>query len=356
MTKIKFTDIISFVGATPTCFEGEKHYISTGAVDKFSVNNADVEIVTYANRPSRANLIAQKDDVLFAKMAETVKTLRIDEEMSKNIYSTGFCAVRANEKIITSKCLYYLVSSPVFLAQKDKYAFGATQRAITNSGMTNIFINVPSLSEQENCVKNLDAITLLIAKRKEQLVQLDKLVKSQFIEMFGRGAYPIKKWGEVFETKTGKLDSNAMVENGRYPFFTCSKETLRINTFAFDQEALLLAGNNAAGKYDVKYYKGKFNAYQRTYVLTLKREGVYQLFKCQLENKLDYLQQQSLGGLTKYLTIKILNDLEFIVPPIELQNEFARFVEQIDKSKLKIKRSLEKLETLKKALMQKYFG
>ena len=147
-----------------------------------------------------------------------------------------------------------------------------------------------------------------------------------------------------------------MVTDGEYPFFTCAKEVFRIDKYAFDQEALLLAGNNAAGKYDVKYYKGKFNAYQRTYVLGLKQNWSYQLFRYQLEDKLDYLQQHSLGGLTKYLTIKILGELEFIVPPMDKQDEFTAFVEQIDKSKFEIQKSLEKLETLKKALMQKYFG
>jgi type I restriction enzyme S subunit len=67
--------------------------------------------------------------------------------------------------------------------------------------------------------------------------------------------------------KTGKLDSNAAELNGEYPFFTCSPETLRINTFAFDTEAVLLAGNNADGIYPLKYYNGKFNAYQRTYII-----------------------------------------------------------------------------------------
>lgn len=141
------------------------------------------------------------------------------------------------------------------------------------------------------------------------------------------------KWNNIFNTTTGKLDSNAMVENGKYPFFTCAKEVFRIDKYAFDQEALLLAGNNAAGKYDVKYYKGKFNAYQRTYVLGLKKEWSYQLFRYQLEDKLEYLQHQSLGGLTKYLTLKILGELEFIVPPLDLQNQFADFVAQVDKSK-----------------------
>ena len=174
--------------------------------------------------------------------------------------------------------------------------------------------------------------------------------------MFDDKGYPKLKWNEVFNTTTGKLDSNAMVADGEYPFFTCAKEVFRIDKYAFDQEALLLAGNNAAGKYDVKYYKGKFNAYQRTYVLGLKQNWSYQLFRYQLEDKLDYLQQQSLGGLTKYLTIKILGELEFIVPPMDKQDEFTAFVEQIDKSKFEIQKSLEKLETLKKALMQKYFG
>ena len=145
--------------------------------------------------------------------------------------------------------------------------------------------------------------------------------------------YSVLKWNDVFDTTTGKLDSNAATEDGEYPFFTCSKEVLRIDKFAFNQEALLLAGNNAAGKYDVKYYNGKFNAYQRTYVLKLKGDWSYQLFRYQLEDKLIYLQQQSLGGLTKYLTMKILAELDFIMPPIDSQIEFEQFVNQVDKSK-----------------------
>lgn len=164
--------------------------------------------------------------------------------------------------------------------------------------------------------------------------------KSRFFELFYDKGYPVLKWNEVFSTTTGKLDSNAAVVGGEYPFFTCSKETLRIDKYAFEQEALLLAGNNAAGKYDVKYYNGRFNAYQRTYVLELKENWSYRLFQCQLEDKLEYLQQQSLGGLTKYLTLKILGELSFIIPPKELQNEFEVFVAEVDKSKFLIQKSL----------------
>ena len=141
----------------------------------------------------------------------------------------------------------------------------------------------------------------------------------------------------MFRTKTGKLDSNAMVKGGQYPFFTCAKEIYWIDRFAFDCEALLLAGNNAVGVYDVKHYKGRFNAYQRTYVLQLlNEEWSYIFFKAQLEQKLEYLRINSIGSNTRYLTMKILGEIKFIVPEIEKQNQYAEFVKQLDKSKFNV--------------------
>ena len=194
-------------------------------------------------------------------------------------------------------------------------------------------MEIPLLENQKEIIGILDKTSEIISRMDQEIRLLDNLIKARFVEMFGDKGYPVLKWKDVFNTTTGKLDSNAAVEDGEYPFFTCSKEALRIDKFAYDQEALLLAGNNAAGKYDVKYYKGKFNAYQRTYILDLKESWSYQLFRYQLEDKLAYLQQQSLGGLTKYLTMKILGKLEFIVPPIDKQMEFEQFVYQVDKSK-----------------------
>lgn len=217
-------------------------------------------------------------------------------------------------------------------------------------------IYYPNSEEQSKIVSILDGISSVIEHRQQELQKLDELVKARFVEMFYGQGYPILKWNDVFNTTTGKLDSNAAVENGEYPFFTCSKEVLRINKYAFEQEALLLAGNNAAGKYDVKYCYGKFNAYQRTYVLGLKGNWSYRLFQYQLEDKLAYLQQQSLGGLTKYLTLKILGELKFIIPPKDKQEEFESFVTQADKSKVAIQKALDEAQLLFDSLMQKYFG
>ncbi|MBP9100921.1 MAG: restriction endonuclease subunit S [Nitrosomonas sp.] len=73
--------------------------------------------------------------------------------------------------------------------------------------------------------------------------------------------------GNIADIKTGKLDVNAGAENGKYPFFTCASTPYKVNEYAFDTEAVLIAGN---GDLNVKYYKGKFNAYQRTYVIQNK--------------------------------------------------------------------------------------
>lgn len=239
---------------------------------------------------------------------------------------------------------------------------GATRQKLTQADMRKMEIPLPPLDEQRKIAAVLDKVSDLIAKRRQQLDKLDTLVKARFVEMFGdpmanpRGL-PIMSWRDVFLTTTGKLDSNEMVEKGKYPFFTCAKESYRIDTYAFDCEALLLAGNNAAGVYDVKYYKGKFNAYQRTYVLRLtNKQWSYTLFKRQLEDKMLYLQNQSKGTNTRYLTLGILNELKFLVPPISEQQEFTTFVAQTDKSKLTIQRSCKALETLKKSLMHHYFG
>ena len=234
------------------------------------------------------------------------------------------------KKNILPRYLYYVVK----YMHLEKYFTGATIPHIYFKDYKNETFNLEALERQKEIVTVLEKCEKVIEYRKRELNELDSLIKARFVEMFYEKGYPVLKWNDVFITTTGKLDSNASVEKGAYPFFTCSKELLRIDTYAFDQEALLLAGNNAAGKYDVKYYAGKFNAYQRTYVLSLKENWSYRLFQYQLEDKLEYLQQQSLGGLTKYLTLKTLGELEFVIPPEELQSEFEIFVTQVTKSKV----------------------
>ena len=113
---------------------------------------------------------------------------------------------------------------------------------------------------------------------------------------------------ELIDIKTGKLDVNQQDPNGKYPFFTCAMENYRIDTYAFDQEAVLVAGN---GDLNVKYYSGKFNAYQRTYVISSKDETklLTKYIYYFLINKLSVLRRKSKGGVIKYIKVGNITDL-----------------------------------------------
>ena len=354
---VRLGDVCTVVsGSTPKTsvdeyWNGDVKWITPAELDADSYYIHDsVKHITELGRTKTGLSYMPVGTVILSSRAPIGKTAILGCEMCCN---QGFKNLICTDRIFNEYLYHFLRAKTNYLNSLGR---GATFKELSKGIVENVLIPLPAVEEQHHIADLFASVEELIQTKKQQLDLFDELVKSRFVELFDGKGYPTLKWNEVFNTTTGKLDSNAMVEDGEYPFFTCAKEVFRIDKYAFDQEALLLAGNNAAGKYDVKYYKGKFNAYQRTYVLGLKKDWSYQLFRYQLEDKLVYLQQQSLGGLTKYLTLKILGELEFIVPPMDKQNEFTAFVEQTDKSKLAIQQSLDKLETLKKSLMQKYFG
>lgn len=185
MSKVKFTDCVSLTGSAPGKFESEKKYVSTGALDTDHIDESQVEIVSYESRPSRANLEVHSGDILFAKMQGTNKSIIIDEETEKNLYSTGFCAVHAKDNVLSKRCLYYLVTGENFLRQKDKNCSGATQKAITNSGLKKIMISIPERNIQDDIANRLDEVQAAISVCKKQLSLLDELVKSRHVGEMG---------------------------------------------------------------------------------------------------------------------------------------------------------------------------
>lgn len=263
---------------------------------------------------------------------------------------------------INMRYFMYSLKTNSFKEQLRKQITGSAQLNFGPSHLKKMRVPLAPLPEQERIASELDAVSGILLKQKEQEKLLNELIKSKFHEMFGDPVlndkgWKLISWENLFNTTTGKLDANAMRKDGKYPFFTCSKDIYRINIYAFDCEALLLAGNNAAGIYDVKYYKGKFNAYQRTYVITLKNlNNMYLPYKIMLEKKLNKMKRLSIGTNTKYLTMPILKSFSFFVLPLPLQQQFADYVNQVEESKEKLKAEMEQTETLYRALMQKYFG
>ncbi len=141
------------------------------------------------------------------------------------------------------------------------------------------------------------------------------------------------KLEELINLNTGKLDSNHAIDKGKYPFFTCAPEPLNIDSYSFDEKAILLAGNNANGIFHINYYEGKFDAYQRTYVITIKNEDILNIKYLFHALKLCLLEFRhiSQGTSTKFLTKKILNNFRVNVPDIIVQNQIVEILDSIDK-------------------------
>ena len=165
------------------------------------------------------------------------------------------------------------------------------------------------------------------------------------------------KLGEITIIKTGKLDSNAAVPNGAYPFFTCDPTTLSIDKWAYDTEAILLAGNNASGNYTAKYYKGKFNAYQRTYIIeTLNPQFASVRYMAYAMNQqLHLLKVMSSGSTTKFLTMKMLTQLFIDLPSIETQNRIATILSRYDSLIENYQKQIKLLEEAAQRLYKEWF-
>ena len=163
--------------------------------------------------------------------------------------------------------------------------------------------------------------------------------------------------GHFCDVKTGKLDANASCENGLYPFFTCSKEALRINSFSYNCECVLIAGN---GDLNVKYYNGKFNAYQRTYIITVKPkfediisvEYLYNFFRLYIST----LREKSVGGIIKFIKLGDITNAVINVPPIKVQKIIVSELNKINETIEDCRELLRNLDALAQSLFYDTFG
>lgn len=380
MRQLQFTDCVEIVGEACQPFSGYKQYISTGAVAINHISNDDIELVDYDGKPSRANLIAKSGDILFAKMMGTKKTLHLDEDTAQNIYSTGFCAVRARPTVLTDRCLYHLLTSKAFLDQKDKNCSGATQKAITNAGLSKITIKVPSIGQQASIAQQLDRIASIIALRQSELQKLDELIKARFVELFGEPrsntlGFKKKRLKDTCKVITGNTPSRAEsdyygdyvewiktdnivsgVLNPTQATESLSEKGMDVGRIVEKDSILMacIAGSIASiGRVCVTDRTVAFN--QQINAIVPMQYNVLFLYVL-LQMSKDYLVEDINMALKGILSKSKLEEKEFIVPPMELQGQFADFVEQTDKSKVVVQKALDEAQTLFDSLMQEYFG
>ena len=175
-----------------------------------------------------------------------------------------------------------------------------------------------------------------IAKEKTRLVKEGKIKKQYPLPKISEDEKPfdfLEGWecerlGNIAIIQTGTLDANASSPDGKYPFFTCAKDPLRIDNFRYDTEAVLLAGN---GNFDVNYYFGKFEAYQRTYIIeAVSRKLIHIPFLHKLIIKhADKLKEQAIGGVIKYIKIGFLTEAIFSIPPLAEQHRIVAKVDEL---------------------------
>ncbi len=351
-----FTDCVDLVGSSCKKFGGTKWYVSTGALDEDHINESDIEIVDYDSKPSRANLSVSPGDVIFAKMQATKKTLLIDDELSEHIYSTGFCAVRAKKDKLTERCLLHLLTSDTFLSQKDKNCSGATQKAITNSGLEKIIVNLPDYDQQYEIAEQLDRVTNIIKMRKDELRCLDDLIKARFVELFGDININDKNWdceplgdlctivrggsprpieqflgGDVPWIKIGDAT------DGDNIYLTSTKE--HIIQEGVKKSRLVKSGSLIFANCGVSLGFARiitFDGCIHDGWLAMEDidDRLDKVFLLQALNQMtEHFREIAPAGTQPNLNTAIMKAYKQVIPPIELQREFIRFAEQVDKSK-----------------------
>ena len=324
--------------------------------------------------------------VLLSSRAPIGKVAIAGTEMYCN---QGFKNLICSEKIYNRYLYHYLKGKAEYLNSLGR---GATFKEISKAIVENIEIPLPPLDEQRKIAAVLDKVSDLIAKRRQQLTKLDELVKSRFIELFGDPDTNPYNWG------IATLDNFCDLQNG-YAFR--SNDYVKVSTVLNCRMSNIRPDGRFDGEYNPKYLPNEFWEVYKDYRLIdgdviiamtdmasdPKILGVPTIVKT---NGKHFLLNQRVGKLIFYGTDCINNvylmfilsqkhirrqliknaggstqinvgkpailGVQFFVPPIVLQNQFASFVEQTDKSKLAIQKGLEQLEMLKKVLIQDYFG
>lgn len=260
--------------------------------------------------------------------------------------------------------LSYLLNS-----QKKKImrlVTGTTVRHIYASDIKKAKYSIPDNKEQEKIAGFLGVVDEKIEQLQNKKNLLEKYKKGMMQKIFSQQIrfkdkngkdYPDweeKKLGVISSITTGKLDANAMTSEGQYRFYTCAKEYYKIDNYAFDTEALLVSGNGANVGY-IHYYKGKFNAYQRTYVLDKFTENIFFVKQFLDQNLKKRIFEQKFEGNTPYIILSTLSDMQLPMPSREEQQKIAEFLTSLD-DKIKLEESkLEQAKQFKKALLQQMF-
>ncbi len=335
-----------------------------------------------------SDYILQDGDILMSHINSEIhlgKTALYEKKDNEIIiHGMNLLSLRPNKDLIDSKYAFYYLSSQAFLRQIPNITKkSVNQASFTVSALKELDFSLTTIEEQKKVANDLDKLNNLIELRTQQLSKFDKLVKSRFIELFG--VYPSNPKG--WETATIRDivadvrygSSRPAVDGGKYPYLRMNNITYGGELDLTDTKRIDIPDNEldkcTVRRGDVLFNRtnskelvGKTCVYNRDEMMVLAgfvirvrvTERVLPEFLSAFLNT-DFSKQMLLGMCKAAIGQANINAQEMqnigiYLPPTELQRQFVQFKKQVDKSKLAIQQSLEKLETLKKALMQQYFG
>jgi len=328
------------------------------------------EVVSRTDVPASELFLSEPDDVIIPSSGET----KIDIAKASCVLAGGI-ALGGDLNVIRSNLngtfLSYYLNGPKRL-EVARVAQGDSVVHLYPHQLEALTIAVPPDAEQQKiavCLSSVDEVIAVQARKVAALGTHKKGLMQQLFPQVGETQPQLRfpdfqdagEWesmllgGAVKSFKTGKLDANAMVENGQYRFYTCAKNYYQIDKYAFEGEALLVAGNGAHLGY-IHHYIGKFNAYQRTYVLQQFEANVVFL-RCVLERYLPArIQSERKDGNTPYIVLSTLTEMPLLIPSgLEEQHRIAACVSSLDALITAETQKLEALKRHKRGLMQQLF-
>ena len=277
--------------------------------------------------------------------------------LAENMYTNEAIAnfVVKNNKMLFNEYLYYALQGINFDSLTDRAVMGKT---LNKAKLNNLSIVYNEPFMQQQIVLRLDGVNKLIESRKQQLSELSKLVKSRFNEMFGDvilndKEWKISKWNEILTVRNGKNQKNVEDKNGQFPIYGSGGIIGYAKDWIVKKNSVIIGRKGNINK-PILVRENFWNV-DTAFGLEPTLEKInseYLFYFCQLYNFEKLNKAVTIPSLTK----SDLLDISLPLPPLSLQNEFADLVAQVDKSQLAIQKSLEELETLKKSLMQEYFG
>ena len=330
-------------------FQGEWEKRTLGDASEFSKERVNTQNLSSDNYVATENMLQDYQGIIEASSVPTntkvIKFNKGDVLLSnirpylKKVWfadKNGGCSADVFVFKALSACipdfLHYIIANDRFINFAMSGAKGVKMPRGDKEQMKTYEIGLPSIEEQKKMAKLLSFLDERIATQNKIIDKLQSLIKGiaqHCIRDFTNGCEYVRL-GDICKITTGKLDANAQVENGQYPFFTCAERPFNIDNYAFDTEALLISGNGANLGY-INYYKGKFNAYQRTYVLdyfSVNIQYVKWALKVLLPQRIAIEKSSS---NTPYIVLSTLADLKIPIPNNSKQNHIADLMMSVER-------------------------